>query len=117
MPGFLKAKPLSGSFAPRLFSKAAPLLQMAHGHLPLTTPLNNPPMKLSKLRLLCDKAFDKYGDIDVVSYDADFAFDVTQMEDGKDFSVRLVKGTTLPGESLDGEEPSESTPFLVLFCN
>lgn len=88
---------------------------MAHGHLPLTTPLNNPPMKLSKLRFLCDKAFDKYGDIDVVSYDADYAFDVTQAEDGKDFSVRLLKGTTLPGESFDGEESSETSPFLVFF--
>ena len=61
-------------------------------------------MKLSKLRSLCDKAIEKYGDMYVGTYDQDCASDVTGEEDLHGFKLRIVsRGSVLPGEDLDEE--------------
>jgi hypothetical protein len=61
-------------------------------------------MKLSKLRFLCDKAIEKYGDMCVVAYSKDYACNVEKAEDCYDFKLRIIsKGWTLPGEDLDEE--------------
>ena len=76
-------------------------------------------MKLSKLRSLCDKAIEKYGDINVGTYSRDYAFDVQQEADMRDFCLRIISaGQGLPGESLceDNETPEESNQrFACIF--
>jgi hypothetical protein len=61
-------------------------------------------MKLSKFRSLCDKAIEKYGDINVGTYSKDYASDVTGEEDLHGFKLRILsQGGGLPGEDLDKE--------------
>jgi hypothetical protein len=61
-------------------------------------------MKLSKLRSLCDKAIEKYGDMYVGTYDKNYAYDVAKEEDLHDFKLRILsQGEGLPGEDLDEE--------------
>lgn len=56
-------------------------------------------MKLSKLRSLCDKAIEKYGDICVGAYSKDYACDVEKEEDFHDFKLRIIsKGWYLDEE-------------------
>ena len=58
-------------------------------------------MKLSKLRCLCDKAIEKYGDINVGTYSKDYAYDIEQEADLHGFKLRILSnGGGLPGESL-----------------
>jgi hypothetical protein len=72
-------------------------------------------MKLSKLRSLCDKAIEKYGDMHVGAYDKDYAYDVAQEEDLHDFKVRIVsKGSVLPGE--DPDEGYDEIPVGYFAC-
>jgi hypothetical protein len=81
----------------------------------LTTPLI--PMKLSKLRSLCDKAIEKYGDMEVGSYDKDYAYDVEQYEDLHGFKLRILSGGgSLPGEALCEEEETEEKPSARFAC-
>ena len=47
-------------------------------------------MKLSKLRSFCDKAIEKYGDIEAGAYDKDYAYDVEKQEDMHDFKLRIL---------------------------
>jgi len=88
------------------------------GLLALTFP-HLPPMRLSKLRAQCDKAIEKYGDINVGSYSKDYAFDIQQEADMHDFHLRIIAaGKVLPGESLcgDDETPEESSQrFACIF--
>jgi hypothetical protein len=77
-------------------------------------------MKLSKLRSLCDKAIEKYGDINVGSYSKDYAFDVLQEEDMRDFKIRILSGgkDNLPGDPLGEEEDNGkqlATRFACIF--
>ena len=44
-------------------------------------------MKLSKLRCLCDKAIEKYGDINVGTYSKDYAYDIEQEADLHGFTT------------------------------
>ena len=72
-------------------------------------------MKLSKLRSLCDKAIEKYGDMYVGTYDKDYAYDVAREEDLHDFKFRIVsKGSVLPGEDLD--EGYDEIPVGYFAC-
>jgi hypothetical protein len=75
-------------------------------------------MKLSKLRSLCDKAIEKYGDIGLGVYSACDSYDVTDGSEAfQDLSFRVVHDQELPGESLEEEEQSikQSEPTAVLF--
>ena len=68
-------------------------------------------MKLSQLRSLCDKAIEKYGDIEIGAYDKDYAHDVEGKEDMHDFKLRILSGGgTLPGESIDDDEEFSKSP-------
>jgi len=81
----------------------------------LTIPLI--PMKLSKLRSLCDKAIEKYGDMEVGAYDKDYAYDVEHCENMHDFKLRILSGEGgLPGESLCEEEDTEEKPNVRFAC-
>jgi hypothetical protein len=61
-------------------------------------------MKLSKLRNLCDKAINKYGDMDVGCRDKDYAHDVGDTTDMESFVLRVLQTDSLPGDSLDDSE-------------
>ena len=64
-------------------------------------------MKLSKLRSLCDKAIEKYGDMEAGAYDKDYAYDVEKQADMHDFKLRILSGGgggSLPGEKIDDDE-------------
>ena len=72
-------------------------------------------MKLSKLRSLCDKAIEKYGDMCVGAYSKDSACDVVKEEDLHDFKLRILsKGWMLPGEDLD--EDYDEIPVDYFAC-
>lgn len=47
-------------------------------------------MKLSKLRSLCDKAIEKYGDINVGTYSKDYAYDIEQESGLHGFKLRIL---------------------------
>ena len=88
---------------------------MPLGHPVLTIPLI--PMKLSKLRSLCDKAIEKYGDMNVGAYDKDYAYDVEHCENMHGFKLRILSGQGgLPGESLCEEEDTEEKPNVRFAC-
>jgi hypothetical protein len=76
-------------------------------------------MKLSKLRALCDKAIEKYGDLTVGAFSKDYAYDVEQESDMYDVVLRvLTTGGGLPGSPIEDEEPSEdnsSSSFACIF--
>jgi hypothetical protein len=76
-------------------------------------------MKLSQLRSLCDKAIEKYGDINVGAYDKEYAQDVEAEDNLHDFKLRIIpKGGDLPGDSLcQDEESNEELPgyFACIF--
>ena len=74
-------------------------------------------MKLSKLRSLCDKAIEKYGDINVGTYAKDYAYDVENENDMHDFKFRVLSGTgNLPGETIDDDEESSESPAGHYAC-
>jgi hypothetical protein len=55
-------------------------------------------MKLSQLRSLCDKAIEKYGDMNVGTYDKDYAHEIENENDMCDFKFRVLSSTGgLPG--------------------
>jgi hypothetical protein len=74
-------------------------------------------MKLSKLRSLCDKAIEKYGDMEVGAYDKDYAYDVENYEHTHGFKLRILSGGGgLPGEALCEEEETEEKPNVRFAC-
>lgn len=74
-------------------------------------------MKLSKLRSLCDKAIEKYGDINVGTYSKDYAYDIEQESGLHGFKLRiLASGGGLPGESLCEDEESDGKPVDHFAC-
>lgn len=75
-------------------------------------------MKLSKLRALCDKAIEKYGDMEVGAYDEDYAYDVDSAYDINSIKLRiLTEAGSLPGESLDEDENDDSdSPVSYFAC-
>jgi hypothetical protein len=74
-------------------------------------------MKLSKLRSLCDKAIEKYGDINVGTYSKDYAYDIEQEADLHDFKLRILsQGGVLPGESLCEDEESDGKSVDHFAC-
>jgi hypothetical protein len=74
-------------------------------------------MKLSKLRSLCDKAIEKYGDMNVGVYDKDYAYDVEQIENMHSFRLRILSGGGgLPGEALCEEEEAKDEPSARFAC-
>jgi hypothetical protein len=75
-------------------------------------------MKLSKLRALCDKAIEKYGDMEVGAYDKDYAYDVDSASDINSIKLRILTGAgSLPGESLDEDEnDSSGSPVSQFAC-
>ena len=78
-------------------------------------------MKLSKLRSLCDKAIEKYGDLKIGGHITDEARDVEQYEDLKTIHFRVLAHDPdmLPGDSLDEEclSTEERKPFAAIFVN
>ena len=74
-------------------------------------------MKLSKLRSLCDKAIEKYGDINVGAYDKNYAHEIESENDMHDFKFRVLLGTgSLPGETMDDDEESSESPAGHYAC-
>jgi hypothetical protein len=74
-------------------------------------------MKLSKLRSLCDKAIEKYGDINVGAYSKDYACDIEQEADLHGFKLRILgNGGGLPGESICEDEESDGKPADHFAC-
>jgi hypothetical protein len=74
-------------------------------------------MKLSKLRELCGKAIDKYGDMEVGSYDKDYAYNVESPEEMHSIKLRILSTSgSLPGESLDREEDEASSAPVSRFA-
>ena len=74
-------------------------------------------MKLSKLRSLCDKAIEKYGDINVGTYSKHYAYDVEQEADLHSFKLRILgNGGWLPVESLCKDEESDGKPVDHFAC-
>jgi hypothetical protein len=61
-------------------------------------------MKLSKLRNLCDKAINKYGDMDVGCRNRDGARDVSDATDMESLALRILQTDSLPGDPLDNSE-------------
>jgi hypothetical protein len=61
-------------------------------------------MKLSKLRNLCDKAINKYGDMEVGCRDRDCSREVDDVADLESFSLRVLRADSLPGDPLDDSE-------------
>lgn len=73
-------------------------------------------MKASKLSALLEKAIKKYGDIEIKAYSQDYSDDVSEVSDGVDFKLRVLKGGgDLPGDSLEESEIDVRTPFGILF--
>ena len=77
-------------------------------------------MKLSKLRDLCDKAIEKYGDMTVGAFPGgEYAYDLNHEEDMYDLTLRiLTRGGGLPGVPLeDNEEEANEKPssFACIF--
>lgn len=89
------------------------------GLLASTIPLI--PMKLSKLRSLCDKAIEKYGDLEIGGHITDEARDVEQYEDLRNIHFRVLAHDPdmLPGDSLEEESPSKEKckRFAAIFVN
>jgi hypothetical protein len=74
-------------------------------------------MKLSKLRALCDKAIEKYGDMEVGAFSQDYAFDVDSPEEMYSVKLRILsRSGSLPGESLDKEEDEDSSAPVSRFA-
>jgi hypothetical protein len=74
-------------------------------------------MKLSKLRSLCDKAIEKYGDMNIGTYDKDYAHNVDCEEDLNDFKLRILSaGGNLPGEAIDDNEGLSEMPNSYYAC-
>ena len=74
------------------------------GSFVLTIVPLSPPMKLSKLRNLCDKAINKYGDMEVGCRDRDYAHEVSDATDMESFALRVLQTDSLPGDPLDDSE-------------
>jgi hypothetical protein len=74
-------------------------------------------MKLSQLRSLCDKAIEKYGDMNVGAYDKDYAYGVEGEDDLRDFKIRILSSTgSLPSEAIDDNEGASETPSSYYAC-
>ena len=74
-------------------------------------------MKLSKLRSLCSKAIEKYGDMNVGIYDKDCAQDVDHEEDMYGFKLRILSMEgNLPGEAIDDSEGLSEIPSGYYAC-
>jgi hypothetical protein len=74
-------------------------------------------MKLSKLRALCDKAIEKYGDMEVGAFSQDYAFDVDHPEEMHSIKLRVLSTSgSLPGESLDKEDDEASSEPVSRFA-
>ena len=68
-------------------------------------------MKLSKLRSLCDKAIDKYGDMTIGVYPAEDSYDINEGSEAyQELSFRIIHDQELPGESLEEEKPLSKEP-------
>jgi len=78
-------------------------------------------MKLSKLRSLCDKAIEKYGDIEIGGHITDEARDVEQYNDLRDIHFRVLSSNrnNLPGDALEEActPEDECKPFAAIFVN
>jgi hypothetical protein len=80
-------------------------------------------MKATQLIKQLQKAIDHYGDIEIGSYDKDYAFDVEKESDMNGIKFRVLNGgeNPLPGFSMEEEEQertqSSHPPFFgVIFC-
>jgi len=65
------------------------------GSFVLTTVPLSRSMKLSKLRNLCDKAIDKYGDMDVGCRSRDCSREVDDVTDLESFALRVFQPDSL----------------------
>jgi hypothetical protein len=80
-------------------------------------------MKASKLIKQLQKAIDKYGDIEIGSYDKNYAFDVEKEGDMNAIKFRVLNGgeNPLPGVAMDEEDQEQGKSscesfFGVIFC-
>jgi hypothetical protein len=74
-------------------------------------------MKLSKLRFLCNKAIEKYGDMTIGVYDKYYASDVEKEADLHGFKLRILSTDgNLPGEDIDDSEQFSKTPTAYYAC-
>ncbi len=73
-------------------------------------------MKISELQNWLDKAFTKYGDIQIGCYDAGYAKDVEEYEELSAFAPRvIVPPEGLPGDSLTEEDENLPPGAFVTF--
>jgi hypothetical protein len=74
-------------------------------------------MKLSKLRALCDKAIEKYGDMEVGAFSQDYAFDVDGACEMYSVKLRILSSSgSLPGDYLEGDEDEASAATISRFA-
>ena len=80
-------------------------------------------MKASKLIKQLQKAIDTYGDIEIGSYDKDYAFEVEKEDDMNAIKFRVLNGgeNPLPGFCMDEEDQEQDKKscrsfFGVIFC-
>lgn len=74
-------------------------------------------MKLSKLRSLCDKAIEKYGDMIICVFNKDYSYDFDNEKCMHDFKLRILSGATnLPGAPIDDDEESGESPASHYAC-
>ena len=68
-------------------------------------------MKLSKLRSLCDKAIEKYGDMNLGVFSAEDSYEINEGSEAyQNLSFRIIHDQELPGESLEEEELLSKEP-------
>lgn len=73
-------------------------------------------MKISELQNWLDKAFTKYGDIQVGCYDALYAKEVEEYENLSTFVPRVISTPEgLPGDSLTETDELPPESFVALF--
>lgn len=84
----------------------------------ISKPASNKQMTLSVLMALCQKVFDKYGDIPVGAYDLEYALEISEFSLLQEMKLRVIspEQAFLPGKEVtleDKEEESSETKFLV----
>lgn len=75
-------------------------------------------MKLSNLRSLCNKAIEKYGDMDIGVFDSCESCEIYDGSEAyQDLSFRVIRAQDLPGESFEEENQPTEPPVCraILF--
>lgn len=79
-------------------------------------------MTISVLMALCQKAFDKYGDLPVGAYDLDYAMEISTLDLLRPMTPRVITPADafMPGEEItleDQKEKVSSEPKFLVFLS